>query len=65
MKQTAVEWLINQLGKSEFNFSFHQVEIEHAKEMFEKQLREAWDDGRYENTGCGDSEAYYETFYTE
>ena len=37
MEQTTVEWLINQLGKSGFDFSFHQVEIEKAKEMEEQQ----------------------------
>jgi hypothetical protein len=43
-KQTAVEWLINQLGKSGFDFSFHQVEIEQAKKMEEQQIVDAYKD---------------------
>ena len=60
---TAVEWLIDQLFKLRYP-TLNQIEImEQAKEMHEQQVRDAWNDGRYENTGCGDSEAYYdETF---
>lgn len=63
MKQTAVEWLLEEMQKT---YIFNQDDFDmfkKAKEMFEKQVRDAWNDGRYENTGCGDSEAYYdETF---
>jgi hypothetical protein len=63
MEQTAVEWLEAHLIEYGFDLSLHKFEIKQAKEMFEKQVRDAWNDGRYENTGCGDSEAYYdETF---
>jgi len=37
MKQTSVEWLINQLGKSGFDFSSHQGNIQQAKEMEKQQ----------------------------
>jgi hypothetical protein len=37
MKQTIVEWLIIQLGKSGFDFSSHQGKIQQAKEMERRQ----------------------------
>jgi hypothetical protein len=37
MKQIAVEWLINQLGKSGFDFSSHQGNIQQAKEIEKQQ----------------------------
>jgi hypothetical protein len=37
MKQTSVEWLINQLGKSGFDFSSHQGNIQQAKEIEKQQ----------------------------
>ena len=37
MKQTAVEWLINRLGKSGFDFSSNQGNIQKAKEMENQQ----------------------------
>ena len=37
MKQTVVEWLINRLGKSGFDFSSNQGNIQKAKEMEKQQ----------------------------
>ena len=64
MEQTTVEWLINQLGKSGFDFSFHQVEIEKAKEMEKQQIVDSFNNGYYQETiGYNASEEYYnETF---
>ncbi len=63
MKQTAVEFLESKIFGTD-TFSLSEV-FEQAKEMFEKQVRDAWNDGRYENTGCGDSEAYYDEIYNK
>lgn len=63
MKQTAVEFL-----ESQYNFhgELKKTDFEQAKEIFEEQIIEAWGDGKYENTGCGDGETYYnETFKSE
>jgi hypothetical protein len=37
MKQTAVEWLINELTKNGFNFKLYKKEIEKAEEMEKQQ----------------------------
>ena len=57
MKKTAVEWLLEQYFE---NSIITPEDFKQAKEMEKQQVRDAWNDGRYENTGCGDSEAYYE-----
>ena len=41
MKQTAVEWLVEELTTLGHNFKLYKKEIEQAKEMFEKQIIEA------------------------
>jgi hypothetical protein len=69
MKQTAVEWLVNELerddskiarviGLKKYNFI-----IRLAKEMEKQQIIDAWNDGNNQYSGIGDSETYYnETF---
>lgn len=43
MKQTAVEWLIEQLNNGEF---LDEELIKQAKEMFDQQFIDAYSDGR-------------------
>jgi hypothetical protein len=63
MKQTAVEWLLEQLEPNILWTEKAKKLAEQAKELEEEQIKDAWKDGRYSNTGCGDSEIYYdETF---
>ena len=58
---TAVEWLEEQYTK-QITF-LHREDFEQAKELEKQQIMDAWNDGRYENTGYGDSETHYnETF---
>ena len=53
MKQTAVEWLKDQLecfgNKHELTISWTTVDelVEQAKEMEKEQIIDAWDDGAY------------------
>jgi hypothetical protein len=67
MKQTAVEWLINELDLS--NDGLTMKIINQAKEMEKEQIIEAWDDGCYQSSDfpkTSDAENYYnETFKTE
>ena len=42
MKQTAVEWLVDEMLKSKFNI---KTITEQAKEMFEKQMNDAYKSG--------------------
>jgi hypothetical protein len=64
MEQTAVEWLLDQIQQKLY---IRDNVIEQAKEMFEKQLREAWEDGRSKGwkSGCGDSETYYDQTFNK
>ena len=57
MKQTAVEWLINRLGKSGFDFSSNQGNIQKAKEIEKQQIIEAYDEAEGKIIGRG--EQYY------
>jgi hypothetical protein len=61
-KETAVEWLIEQLFELR-NPTLNQIEImKQAKEMERQQIEDAWNDGNNRYSGVGDSETYYETF---
>ena len=63
MKQTAVEWLVEQMKLDElFNADYF---IEQAKEMEKEQIFDAWDDGNNRFSGIGDAETFYETFKSE
>ena len=64
MKQTAVEWLALYI-KGITSLNCDEV-IEKANEIFEQQIKDAWDDGHFEITGCIDAEQYYnKTFKSE
>jgi hypothetical protein len=64
MKQTAIEWLIEQLNKKGFAPVVTDEEIEQAKAMEKEQHSDTWKDGmRSDNGYFGDFEQYYnETF---
>ena len=67
MKQTAVEWLVEQF-KTTINSTLEEYEkkVEQAKEMEKEQIMDAWSDGKFESTGCIEAEQYYnETFKSE
>lgn len=64
MKQTAVEWLINQfneerhLTEDEFNHL-----IEKSKEMEKQQIVDAWESGYDEGAGVNDFSIYHGNVY--
>ena len=63
MKQTAVEWLLEQID----DMYIHQIyskQFEQAKEMEKQQIENAFNNGYYQETiGYNASEQYYnETF---
>lgn len=70
MKQTAVEWLAEELKKGVFNndVSFYDL-IDKAKELEKQQIIDAYDlgMGHYGGANCrSDAEQYYtETYETE
>lgn len=65
-KQTAVEWLINQLERHHYSFGGFKEEIEQAKEIEKQQIIDAYDLGMGHYGGANrrsDAEQYYnETF---
>ena len=73
MKQTAVELLKQRLIKDQQIFPIYTEYINgilydidnELLEMERQQLYDAWNDGNNRYSGYGDSETYYETFYTE
>ena len=65
MKQTAVEFLEEQLFELR-NPTLNQIEIiKQAKEMERQQIENAWKDGNYRYSGYGDSETYYEETFKQ
>jgi hypothetical protein len=77
MKQTAVEWLIEQISSSKYFYNLmEEIEsrnttvqpnvLQQAKVMEKEQIVNAYDTGEYD-CGCnGDSEQYYnKTFKQE
>ena len=63
-KQTAVEWLVEQMKLDElFNADYF---IKQAKEMEKEQIMEAFEDGNEQGFLCKEGEEYYkETFKNE
>lgn len=63
MEQTAVEWLINELrGRGYIFFQKKDIQlIEQAKEIFEQQIIEAYDEAEGKIIGKGE-QYYNETF---
>jgi hypothetical protein len=65
MKQTAVEWLFNELELSQ-EYEYAKEILDHAKEMEKKQLIDAYTDGVTGDSGSINAEQYYnETFKSE
>jgi regulator of sigma D len=69
MQETAVSWLEKEFVKLEQTIGVHGKMyelLEQAKEMFDKQVMDAWNEGHFEIFGCIDAEHYYnETFKSE
>ena len=68
MKQTAVEWLINEINMQypKINVRWKAWIIDQAKEMEKKQLIDAYTDGVTGDSGSINAEQYYnETFKSE
>jgi len=64
MKQTAVEWLLEQVPRIENIASFDI--IEQAKEMEKEQIEKAFEEGMFHHTsGLCPDEYYNETFKSE
>ena len=59
-KQTAVEWLVEEIHKNIDWIPIHM--IEQAKQMEKEQIETAWHDGIMGGQ-CGDSEQYYNETY--
>jgi hypothetical protein len=69
MKQTAVEWLYDQIVNRTDRIYFLK-ELEQAKEMEKEQIKNAWDNGWHEhmnpsNTYITSVKYYNETFKSE
>jgi hypothetical protein len=75
---TAVEWLGNEITNRITRRNPHDTIIiqtlgevlieliEQAKEMEKEQIENAWNDGKFESSGCIEAEQYYnETFKSE
>jgi hypothetical protein len=63
-KQTAVEWLINQLKDMEYDLRLIPNTIELAKKMDKEQKKDAWEDGvKSDNGFFGTFEQYYNETY--
>ena len=61
MKQTAVEWLINELGLDNHLMGSYEEELNKVKEMEKQQIKDAFEQGEYTGRGFEDltSEEYY------
>jgi hypothetical protein len=59
MKQTAVEWLAQQMMHPQIFNPY----IEQAKEMEKQQIKDAYIEGYSSNLNAGDSEKYYNETY--
>jgi hypothetical protein len=68
MKQTAVEWLIEQI-QNNHAIGYNNIttqQIEQAKEMEKQQIKQSYTDGKYQSGYYENSEQYYnETFKTK
>jgi len=69
-KQTAVEWLIDELTRLGHNFKLYSKEINQAKAMEKKQIKNAFNEGQNNsldyfipNNKMSESEQYYEETY--
>ena len=63
MKQTAVEWLVEQIMKHDKSFlQFYGAEIEKAKEMEKEQIVNAYNDCEWTGDHEDGEQYYNETF---
>jgi hypothetical protein len=66
MKQTAIDWLVEQLAK---NGVIHSSDIHQAKEMEKQQITNAFDNGQnsedyfFPSLNLKESEVYYNEIY--
>jgi hypothetical protein len=69
MKQTAVEWLIEQVNTAKWKFADktdREAIIQQAKEMEKEQIETAFEEGMFHHTnGLCPDEYYEETFKSE
>jgi hypothetical protein len=63
MKQTAVEWLKNELFTEEYMRNNLFEIFQQAKEMEKQQIIDAYIEGYSSNLNAGDSEKYYNETY--
>ena len=63
-KQTAVEWLVNQLNKQGFAQVVTDEEIQQAKELEKQQIEEAWNSA-YGGDSNHEGEQYYKETYQD
>ena len=65
MKQTAVEWLVENFKDNRFLSAFEE-EINQAKEMEKQQIIDAFNNGYYQETiGYNASEQYYNEIFNK
>lgn len=66
-KQTAVEWLVNEIPNIDWENSYWRNKIEQAKEMEKQQHSETWDNSLIENKGDNyiGKEKSFEEYYNE
>ena len=67
MKQTAIDWLVNELPTVDWDDPYYKAKLEEAKEMEKQQIMKAVYDGMGRNfdPNMGRAELYYnETFNT-
>ena len=67
MKQTAVEWLANEMPVIDWKVPYWKIKLEKAKEMEKNQIMKAYNEGHYhlEFDSFNPSQYYNETFNTK
>jgi hypothetical protein len=66
-KQTAIEWLVNEIPNIDWENSYWRNKIEQAKEMEKQEHSETWDNSLIENKGDNyiGKEKSFEEYYNE
>jgi hypothetical protein len=64
---TAVEWVLDWMSKNQYFIGNDLLKaVEQVKQMEKEQIENAWNDGKFESSGCIEAEQYYnETFKSE
>ncbi len=65
MRQTAVEWLVEDLTRLGHNFKLYKKEIEQAKEKEFRQITNAYQAGNFDGFNKMSVDYYRETFLEE